>query len=46
MSPKPCKTGPHEEAIARLKEGLPIAQRTGNTHAANEMQTLLDDLRS
>ena len=39
-----AKLGRTEEAIARLKEGLPITQRTGNTHAANEMQTLLDDL--
>jgi Tfp pilus assembly protein PilF len=39
-----AKLGRTEEAIARLKEALPIAQRTGNTHAANEMQTLLDDL--
>jgi Tfp pilus assembly protein PilF len=39
-----AKLGRTQEAIARLKEGLPIAQRTGNTHAANEMQTLLDDL--
>jgi len=39
-----AKLGRTEEAITRLKEGLPIAQRIGNTHAANEMQTLLDDL--
>ena len=39
-----AKMGRTEEAVSRLKEGLPIAQRTGNAHAANEMQTLLDDL--
>jgi Tfp pilus assembly protein PilF len=39
-----AKVGRTEEAVTRLKEGLPIAQRTGNAHAANEMQTLLDDL--
>jgi tetratricopeptide (TPR) repeat protein len=33
-----------DEAIARLKDGLTAAQRTKNTHAASEMQTLLDDL--
>ncbi len=39
-----AKLGRTDEAIARLKQGLPIAQRTGNAHAASEMQTLLDDL--
>jgi len=39
-----AKLGRTDEAVARLKEGLPIAQRTGNAHAANEMQALLDDL--
>ena len=38
------KVGRIDEAIIRLKEGLTVAQRTGNAHAANEMQTLLDDL--
>ena len=33
-----------DAAITRLKEGLIAAQRTGNAHAASEMQTLLDDL--
>jgi predicted Zn-dependent protease len=33
-----------EEAVTRLKEGLTAAHRTGNAHAASEMQTLLDDL--
>jgi len=32
------------EALTRLKDGLAAAQRTKNTHAASEMQTLLDDL--
>jgi predicted Zn-dependent protease len=41
-----AKLGRTDEAITRLKEGLTAAQRTGNTHAANEMQTLLDDLTS
>jgi tetratricopeptide (TPR) repeat protein len=39
-----AKLGRTDEAITRLKQGLPIAQRTGNSHAASEMQTLLDDL--
>jgi len=34
----------NEEAIARLKEGLATAARTGNDHATSEMQALLDDL--
>jgi len=33
-----------EEAVARLKEGIAAARRTGNGHAASEMQALLDDL--
>jgi tetratricopeptide (TPR) repeat protein len=33
-----------EEAKARLREGLAAAQRTGNRHAASEMQALLDEL--
>jgi predicted Zn-dependent protease len=40
-----AKLGRTDEAIARLQEGLSAAQRTNNTHAASEMQTLLDDLR-
>ena len=39
-----AKLGRTEEAVARLKEGLAAAHRTNNTHAAGEMQTLLDDL--
>jgi predicted Zn-dependent protease len=41
-----AKLGRTEDAIARLKEGLAAAERTKNTHAASEMQALLDDLRS
>jgi tetratricopeptide (TPR) repeat protein len=33
-----------EEAIVLLRQGLAAAQRTGNSHAASEMQSLLDDL--
>ena len=33
-----------EEAIARLKAGIAAAQRTHNSHAASEMQGLLDEL--
>lgn len=33
-----------EEAVPLLQQGLAAAQRTGNTHAASEMQALLDDL--
>ena len=39
-----AKQGRSEEAIARLKEGLAVAHRTNNAHAASEMQALLDDL--
>lgn len=33
-----------EEARARLDAGLAAAQRSGNTHAASEMQAMRDDL--
>lgn len=39
-----AKLGRTDEAIARLKLGLTAAQRTHNSHAASEMQALLDDL--
>ncbi len=39
-----AKLGRTDEAVARLKEGLAAAHRTNNTHAAGEMQTLLEDL--
>ncbi|HZB89437.1 MAG TPA: tetratricopeptide repeat protein [Terracidiphilus sp.] len=32
------------EAIARLKEGIGCAARTGNRHALSEMQGMLDEL--
>jgi predicted Zn-dependent protease len=32
------------EAIARLKEGVSCAARTGNRHALSEMQGMLDEL--
>ena len=38
------KLGQTEAAKARLTEGLAACQRTGNTHAASEMQAMLDDL--
>jgi len=33
-----------EEAVTLLHQGLAAAARTGNAHAASEMQSLLDDL--
>ena len=33
-----------DDAKERLREGLLAAQRTGNRHAASEMQALLDEL--
>lgn len=32
------------EAIARLREGIVSAKKTGNTHAQSEMQAMLDEL--
>jgi predicted Zn-dependent protease len=32
------------EAIARLKDGIACAQRSGNRHAMSEMQAMLDEL--
>ncbi len=37
------KAGRTEPARARLGEGLAACQRTGNTHAAMEMQAMLDE---
>jgi Tfp pilus assembly protein PilF len=34
----------NDEATAILKQGLAATQRTGNRHAASEMQALLDEL--
>jgi predicted Zn-dependent protease len=38
------KAGHANEAKTRLKEGIVSAQRTGNQHALNEMEALLDEL--
>ena len=38
------KLGQTEAARARLTAGLAACQRTGNSHAASEMQAMLDDL--
>lgn len=39
-----AKAGRSDEAVARLQQGLDAAERTGNRHAASEMQGLLDEL--
>jgi Tfp pilus assembly protein PilF len=39
-----ARNGRGEEAVHLLRQGLAAAQRTGNAHAASEMQALLDDL--
>jgi predicted Zn-dependent protease len=36
--------GRTQEAIARLKQGLVSAERSGNRHAVSEMQAMLDEL--
>lgn len=36
--------GRTSEAIERLKAGISCAARSGNTHALNEMQGMLDEL--
>jgi predicted Zn-dependent protease len=36
--------GRTQEAIARLKAGVSCAARSGNRHAVNEMQAMLDDM--
>ena len=33
-----------DEAIALLHQGIAAAHRTGNAHAASEMQAMLDDI--
>ncbi len=38
------KVGRNDAAKTRLAEGLAACGRTGNTHAASEMQAMLDDL--
>ncbi len=39
-----AKSGQTEAALTRLHEGIAAANRTGNAHAASEMQAMLDDL--
>ena len=39
-----ANAGRETEAIARLKDGIASAIRTGNSHAQGEMQALLDEL--
>jgi predicted Zn-dependent protease len=39
-----ANTGRREDAIARLKDGISCAARTGNRHALSEMQAMLDEL--
>ncbi len=41
-----ARAGRSGEAVTLLHQGLAAAARTGNTHAANEMQGLLDELGS
>jgi predicted Zn-dependent protease len=36
--------GRKTEAIARLKDGISCAARSGNRHALSEMQSMLDEL--
>ena len=38
------RLGRTEAAKARLTEGLAACERTGNSHAASEMQAMLDDV--
>lgn len=38
------RLGRLEEAKARLQAGLAACERTGNAHAASEMQAMLDDI--
>lgn len=38
------KAGRNEDAKARLEQGIAGARREGNSHAAGEMQQLLDQL--
>jgi thioredoxin-like negative regulator of GroEL len=39
-----AKAGRNKEAKLRLTEGIASARRTGNQHAQNEMQAMLEDL--
>jgi hypothetical protein len=36
--------GRRPEAVARLKDGISCADRSGNRHALSEMQAMLDEL--
>jgi len=38
------KAGRSDDARTRLEAGLAAAARTGNSHAASEMQAMLDEL--
>ncbi len=38
------KTGRNDEARERLQAGLAACERSGNAHAASEMQAMLDEL--
>jgi predicted Zn-dependent protease len=39
-----AKAGRNAEAKQKLVDGLVCARRTGNTHAAKEMQAMLDEM--
>jgi predicted Zn-dependent protease len=39
-----AEAGRTEEAIKRLKTGIESAKHSGNSHAVNEMQAMLDEL--
>ncbi len=39
-----AKAGRNAEARGRLAQGIESARRTGNHHALNEMQAMLDEL--
>jgi hypothetical protein len=38
------KAGRGDEASERLRAGLAACERSGNAHAASEMQAMLDEL--
>jgi predicted Zn-dependent protease len=39
-----ASAGRTQDAIARLKQGIQSAARSGNSHAVSEMQAMLDEL--
>ena len=39
-----AKAGRTQDAIARLKDGISCAARSGNRHALSEMQAMMDEL--